>query len=276
MSLLRIEGLTIDLPARAARGGMFRVIDGQSLDVPHGGILGIVGESGSGKTMLLRAITGILPEGAERTWTGAWFDGEDITDSFARARLPISMVFQDPMTSFNPLARIGTHLVEVARRAAGSRAGLGSRAGSGSGSGLSRREARQRAVAALADARVPDPERVLDRYPHELSGGLRQRAMIAMSLLAGPRLLLADEPTTALDATVQAEILALIRQLQRERDLTVVIVTHDLGVVAALCDTVLVMKDGAIVERGPVDDLFAAPRHPYTKSLLAAVPGGAA
>ncbi|MCT9820969.1 ABC transporter ATP-binding protein [Microbacterium sp. W1N] len=248
-ALLRIDDLTVDLPAA---GGTFRVLDGQRLEVEEGGILGIVGESGSGKTMLLRTIMGILPEGATRTWTAA-FDGRPIDDV---ARLPIAMVFQDPMTSFNPLARIGTHLVEVARRHAR----------------LSRGEARRRAVEALAAVRVPDPERVFGRYPHELSGGLRQRAMIAMSLLAEPRLLLADEPTTALDATVQAEILALLRQLQAERRLTVVVVTHDLGVVAALCDTVAVMKDGAIVERGPVDDVFSQPQHPYTRSLLDAAP----
>ncbi len=271
--LLSIEGLTIDLPTRDRP---FRVIDGQSLEVPRGGIVGIVGESGSGKTMLLRAITGILPEGATRTWSRVAFDGVDVTAAYEKARLPISMVFQDPMTSFNPLARIGTHLVEVARRAGSvsRRETSGAVARNGAGS-VSRREARDLAVAALADARVPDPERVLDRYPHELSGGLRQRAMIAMSLLAQPRLLLADEPTTALDATVQAEILALLKQLQRERDLTIVVVTHDLGVVAALCDTVLVMKDGAIIESGAVDTLFAAPRHPYTRSLLDAAPGGA-
>src|SRR5699024_1719154 len=148
--------------------------------------------------------------------------------------------------SFNPLVRIGAHLVEVARRR----------------QGVARRQARGLAIEALSAARIPDPERVFSRYPHELSGGLRQRAMIAMALLARPRLLLLDEPTTALDATVQAEILALIRQLQAERGLTVVIVTHDLGVVAALCDTVAVMKDGRIVEHAGVDELFRAPEHP--------------
>lgn len=256
-SLLRIDELTVEL---TTANGPFRAIDRLSLDVPAGGILGIVGESGSGKTMLLRAVTGILPDGATRSWARVEFDGEDVAARFDRRRLPISMVFQDPMTSFNPLARIGTHLVEVVRRHRR----------------VTRREARRLAADALAAARVPDPPRVLGRYPHELSGGLRQRAMIAMSLLAEPRLLLADEPTTALDATVQAEILALIRQLRDERDLTVVIVTHDLGVVAALCDTVAVMKDGEIVERTTVDDLFHSPRHPYTRSLLAAAPEGGA
>lgn len=255
MNVLHISGLTIDLPTDS---GSFRVIEDQSLDVPAGGILGIVGESGSGKTMLLRAIMDILPEGANRTWSRIEFDGADVSARYDHSRLPISMVFQDPLTSFNPLARIGAHLVEVARRRGGA----------------SRRDARQLSIQALAAARVPDPERVFARYPHELSGGLRQRAMIAMSLLAQPRLLLLDESTTALDATVQAEILALIKQLQEERELTVVIVTHDLGVVAALCDTVAVMKDGEIVERAGVDALFRAPQHPYTQSLLAAIGDG--
>lgn len=248
--LLTLEGLTVDLPART--GGTVRVLDGISLAVPPGAALGIVGESGSGKTMLLRAIMDILPDGATRTVGEFLIDGVDAGDP--RSRPATSMVFQDPMTSFNPLMRIGAHLTEVARRY----------------QRVTPRAARALARDALAAARVPDPERVLGRYPHELSGGLRQRAMIAMALLAEPRLLLADEPTTALDATVQAEILALLQRLREERALTLVVVTHDLGVVAALCDTVAVMKDGVIVERGGVDAVFADPQHPYTRSLLAA------
>lgn len=254
MSLLRIEDLTVDLPTKS---GVFTAIDGQSFDVPEGSIVGIVGESGSGKTMLLRAIKGILPDGAVRSWSRAEFDGAAVDDT---SHLPIAMVFQDPMTSFDPLMRIGSHLVEVARRAAP----------------LSRRGAKAKAIAALRSVRVPDPERVFGRYPHELSGGLRQRAMIAMSLLAEPRLLLADEPTTALDATVQAEILALLVQLRAERNLTIVIVTHDLGVVAAVCETMAVMKDGRIVERGGVVEVFADPQDAYTRALLAAAPAGSA
>lgn len=265
MSLLDISGLSVDLPrARRAAGGaaagvpgVVRVLDDVSLEVPAGSIVGIVGESGSGKTMVLRSLLGILPPGASRSWTRARFDGFDLAPDAARSQLPIAMVFQDPMTSFNPLMRIGAHLAEVARRR----------------QRMSRRAARAAAIDALASVRIPDAERVSGRFPHELSGGLRQRALIAMSLLAEPRLLLADEPTTALDATVQAEILALLVQLRAERDLTIMIVTHDLGVVAAVCDTVAVMKDGSIVERGSVDEIFAAPRHPYTRSLLAALPG---
>jgi len=252
--LLRIDGLSVDLPARA--GGTVRVLEDVSIQIPQGRIVGIVGESGSGKTMLLRAILDILPEGARRTWDAIRFDGADVTARFGHERLPVSMVFQDPMTSFNPLVRIGGHLSEVARRF----------------HAVSRREARALAREALVSVRIPEPDRVMASYPHELSGGMRQRAMIAMALLVQPRLLVADEPTTALDATIQAQILALIRRLQEERDLTVILVTHDLGVVAALCDDVMVMRDGAIIERGQVDDVFRAPQHPYTKSLLDAAP----
>ncbi|WP_019179461.1 ABC transporter ATP-binding protein [Microbacterium yannicii] len=252
--LLGMTGLAVDLPGRT--GGRVRVLDDVSFEIPRGRIVGVVGESGSGKTMLLRSLLDILPDRAERSWRSVVLDGEDVTATFRSRRLPAAMIFQDPMTSFNPLVRIGGHLTEVARRF----------------QGVGGREARTLAREALAAVRIPDPDRVLGRFPHELSGGLRQRAMIAMALLAQPELLLADEPTTALDATIQAQILALLRTLQRERELTVLIVTHDLGVVAAMCDEVLVMKDGRIVESGPVDRVFGEPRHPYTRSLLDAAP----
>ena len=252
--LLSVEGLDVDLAGRT--GGRVRVLDDVSFEVPRGRAVGIVGESGSGKTMLLRALMGILPDGATREWRRVVVDGRDITPAASQERLPAAMVFQDPMTSFNPLVRIGAHLTEVARRF----------------QRVGRREATALAREALVAVRIPDPDRVLSRYPHELSGGMRQRAMIAMALLAQPELLLADEPTTALDATIQAQILALLRALQAERALTVLIVTHDLAVVAAVCDDVLVMKDGRIVESGDVDRVFREPRHPYTKELLDAAP----
>jgi ABC-type dipeptide/oligopeptide/nickel transport system ATPase component len=251
--LLQIRDLSVNLPAPAGR---VRVLEGIDIDVPHGEVVGVVGESGSGKTMLLRSIMDILPDRAHRSWSIA-FDGDDATARFGAERLPVAMVFQDPMTSFDPLVKIGAHLVEVVRRFRG-----GSRA-----------QARVAALEALAAVRIPQPERVFGQYPHELSGGMRQRVMVAMALLAEPRLLVADEPTTALDATIQMELLALLRRLQSERDLTVLVVTHDLGVVAALCDRVVVMKDGRIVERGTVDDVFARPQHEYTRTLLAAAPG---
>ncbi len=252
--LLGVDGLVVDLPGRT--GGQVRVLDDVSFDVPRGRVVGIVGESGSGKTMLLRALMGILPAGADRRWRSVLLDGEDVTATLGRRRLPAAMVFQDPMTSFNPLVRIGAHLTEVAQRF----------------QRVGRREATALAREALVAVRIPDPDRVLAQYPHELSGGMRQRAMIAMALLARPELLLADEPTTALDATIQAQILALLRTLQAERALTVLIVTHDLGVVAAVCDDVLVMKDGRIVESGDVDSVFREPQHPYTRELLDAAP----
>jgi ABC-type dipeptide/oligopeptide/nickel transport system ATPase component len=256
-ALLAVDGLTVDLQGRT--GGRVRVLEDVTFQVPRGRVVGIVGESGSGKTMLLRSLLDLLPAGAHRTWDRVELDGADITYELPGRRLPAAMVFQDPMTSFNPLVRIGGHLTEVAQRF----------------QKVGRREATALAREALVAVRIPDPDRVLSRYPHELSGGMRQRAMIAMALLAQPELLLADEPTTALDATIQAQILALLRTLQAERALTVLIVTHDLGVVAAVCDDVLVMKDGRIVETGPVDRVFAEPRHPYTKTLLAAAPAAA-
>jgi ABC-type dipeptide/oligopeptide/nickel transport system ATPase component len=256
--LLGVDGLDVDLPGRT--GGSVRVLDDVSFEVPRGRVVGIVGESGSGKTMLLRALMGILPDGARREWRRVLLDGEDITASVPRRRLPAAMVFQDPMTSFNPLVRIGAHLTEVAQRF----------------QRVGRRRATALAREALVAVRIPDPDRVLARYPHELSGGMRQRAMIAMALLAQPEILLADEPTTALDATIQAQTLALLRTLQTERSLTVLIVTHDLGVVAAVCDDVLVMKDGRIVESGDVDRVFREPQHPYTRELLDAAPAAPA
>ncbi|MFC8681072.1 ABC transporter ATP-binding protein [Microbacterium ureisolvens] len=252
--LLSVDGLHVDLPGR--NGVRARVLHDVSFEVPRGRVVGIVGESGSGKTMLLRALMGILPDGASREWRRVLLDGEDVTATLPQRRLPAAMVFQDPMTSFNPLVRIGGHLTEVAQRF----------------QKVGRRQATALAREALEAVRIPDPDGVLSRYPHELSGGMRQRAMIAMALLARPELLLADEPTTALDATIQAQILALLRTLQTERSLTVLIVTHDLGVVAAVCDDVLVMKDGRIVESGPVDRVFRGPRHPYTRELLDAAP----
>jgi ABC-type glutathione transport system ATPase component len=254
-ALLSVDGLEVALPGRT--GGRVRVLDDVSFELSRGRVVGVVGESGSGKTMLLRALMGILPEGATRESRRVLLHGKDVTASLARRPLPAAMVFQDPMTSFNPLVRIGGHLTEVAQRF----------------QRVGRRQATALAREALTAVRIPDPDRVLARYPHELSGGMRQRAMIAMALLAQPELLLADEPTTALDATIQAQILALLRTLQAERGLTVLIVTHDLAVVAAVCDDVLVMKDGRIVESGDVAGVFRDPRHPYTRELLDAAPG---
>lgn len=255
--MLSVSALNVDIVS--SKGDRTPILKDVSFAVNRGETLGVVGESGSGKTMLLRSIMDILPLGAERSWERISFAGTDVTASFGSTRLPVSMVFQDPLTSFNPLRRIGHHLDEVVTRFQRVRGA----------------EARRRTVDALAQVGVPDAERVATQYPHELSGGLRQRAMIAMALLSHPEVLVADEPTTALDATIQAQILALLSRLRAERGLTTVIVTHDLGVVAALCDRLLVMKDGRIVETGNVDRVFADPQHPYTQELLAALPAPA-
>lgn len=254
MSMLSIDKLNVEIPL--ADGSVAHILHDVSVSVERGEVLGIVGESGSGKTMLLRSLMKILPQRAVPTWGSITFDDRDVTATFDRERLPLSMVFQDPLTSFNPLRKIGGHLVEVVKRF----------------QGVSGGEARDRAAAALDQVGIPSPRRVLGQYPHELSGGMRQRAMIAMALLAEPELLVADEPTTALDATIQAQILSLLASLRDERGLTIMIVTHDLGVVAALCDRVVVMKDGVVVESGTVDEVFHDPQNDYTKKLLTAIP----
>jgi ABC-type dipeptide/oligopeptide/nickel transport system ATPase component len=239
--LFRVDHVTVDLPR--ADGRLARVLDDVSCHADRGEIVGVVGESGSGKTMLMRAILGLLPPGAQGT-------------TAPPPHPPAAMVFQDPMTSLDPVRRIGYHLVEVVRRHASAHG-----------------HARDQAIAALARVGIDDPVRRFRQYPHELSGGMRQRVMIAMALLAEPELLLADEPTTALDVTIQAQILDLIADLRATEGLTVVLVTHDLGVIAGLADRVMVMSAGRVVEEGPVDDIFYAPRHPYTRALLAARPG---
>lgn len=255
MSALAVTDLNVRIPQ--ADGSEAHILKDVSVAVEAGHVLGIVGESGSGKTMLLRSLMKILPPKSIRTWESIEFDNRDVTATFDRERLPLSMVFQDPLTSFNPLRKIGGHLVEVVKRF----------------QGVGGKEARLRAAVALDQVGIPAPERVLGQYPHELSGGMRQRCMIAMALLAEPEILVADEPTTALDATIQAQILSLLASLCRERGLTIMIVTHDLGVVAALCDQVAVMKDGRVVETGSVESVFTSPQDPYTKKLLAAIPG---
>jgi peptide/nickel transport system ATP-binding protein len=225
-------------------------------------MVGLVGESGCGKTAAALSILGLLPAPEGRIAGGRIvFDGHDLVgageDFLRRIRgNRIAMVFQDPLTSLNPYLRIGEQLVEVARLHLG----------------LSRKAARDRALAMLGRVGIGEPERRLRAYPHELSGGMCQRAVIAMALLCDPDLLIADEPTTALDVTIQAQILALLRELRGERGMAVMLISHDLGVVAGLCDRVVVMYAGQIVEEAPVRALFANPAHPYTAALLESVP----
>ena len=244
------------------RGGVHRAVDGVSFSVERGETLGFVGESGSGKSVTCASLLGLIPQPPGRIEGGrALFDGIDLLRcSPAEARAirgkRIAMIFQDPMTSLNPYLRISEQLIEpllIHER-------------------ISRAEARARGRAMLEAVGIPDPERRLDQYPHEFSGGMRQRVMIAMALITRPELLIADEPTTALDVTVQAQILDLIRRFQRELGMAVIFITHDLAVVSGLCDRVQVMYAGRIVERAGAAALFRHPRHPYTRALQRSIP----
>jgi oligopeptide transport system ATP-binding protein len=250
--ILELSGLSLEIVPR--RGAPTRILRNVDLRVTRGQTLGIVGESGSGKTMTMRSILSLLPEAAVRRWDSCVVDGVPYD---AKTRWPVAMIFQDPMTSLNPLRKVGFHLAEVIARFQPNE----------------KRQAEQLAVSALQQVGIAEPSRMLRQYPHELSGGMRQRVMIAMALLAKPALLIADEPTTALDVTVQAQILDLIRQVKAAEGLSVVLVTHDLGVVAEMCDQVAVMCAGRIVEEGSVDEIFYDARHPYTVGLLDAIQG---
>ncbi|HOZ47820.1 MAG TPA: ABC transporter ATP-binding protein [Candidatus Hydrogenedentes bacterium] len=244
------------------REGVVRAVDGVSFSIEPGETLGIVGESGSGKSVTACTLMGLIPCPPGRIHSGtARFNGVDLlrsSDKELRAirGKRIAMIFQDPMTALNPYLTIGTQVVEPLR----------------THEACSRREARERAVAALDAVGIQDTATALKAYPHEFSGGMRQRAMIASALITRPDLLIADEPTTALDVTVQAQILELIKSRQRELHMAVLFITHDLGVVAETCDHVIVMYAGRIVEAAPASDLFRAPRHPYTRALMASLP----
>jgi oligopeptide transport system ATP-binding protein len=254
-ALLEVRGLTVDFAGRQA----IRAVDGVDAAVAPRERLAVVGESGSGKSQLLLACTGLLAANG-RAGGSVRFDGRELLgDARATAAVRgrgIGFVFQDASGSLTPHRRIGDQLAEVAM----------------STSGATRRAARDQAVETLRRVHLPDAGSLLARYPHELSGGMRQRAAIALALMARPRLLFADEPTTALDVTVQAGVLALLAQLCDELDMALLIVTHDLGVVAALADRIAVMYAGRVVEEGAAAALLSRPRHPYTAGLLAAVP----
>jgi oligopeptide/dipeptide ABC transporter ATP-binding protein len=241
--------------------GMVRAVDGVSLTLDRGRTLGIVGESGSGKSVLSRSIMGLLPSSnVERSGTVV-FEGTDLT-ALAPAEMrrywgsELSMVFQDPMTSLNPVMRVGNQITESLRYHLE----------------MPKDEAVQTALALLRSVNIPEPAKRLRQYPHELSGGMRQRVVIAIALACGPRLLFADEPTTALDVTVQAGILDLLQQQQAERHMAMVLVTHDLGVVAGRSHDIAVMYAGKVVERAPTRTLFAEMRMPYTEALLRSIP----
>ncbi len=241
--------------------GRVRAVDGVSFSLQRGRTLGIVGESGSGKTVLSRTIMGLLPRRNVEVSGQVLYEGRDITGASNEIMRDIwgtemAMVFQDPMTSLNPVMRIGRQIDESLRHHLG----------------MSKQEARATALAQLKSVGIPEAERRLDQYPHELSGGMRQRVTIAIALACGPRLLFADEPTTALDVTVQAQILNLLAAQQRERHMAMILVTHDLGVVAGRADDIAVMYAGQVVERAPTKVLFASMKMPYTEALLRSIP----
>lgn len=246
--LLTVKNLNVFFHRKQVDQQLLKEID---LVIPKGQVVGIVGESGSGKSMTMKSVMGILPENISDSFDSFVFEGQPVVD---RSKLPLAMIFQDPMTSLNPLRTIGYHLIEVIRRH----------------QKMSKKAAQTIAIAELNKVGIPLPEQRMKQYPHELSGGMRQRVMIAMALLAQPKLLIADEPTTALDVTIQAQILALIKQLQRAENLSVVLVTHDFGVVAGMCDFIKVMYQGRVVEEGTTEEIFYQPQHLYTKQLLEA------
>jgi oligopeptide/dipeptide ABC transporter ATP-binding protein len=256
--ILDVRDLRVELPLSR---GTVHAVDGASLQVEAGEAFGLVGESGCGKSMTLRAIMGLLPRPGHIVGGEVLFEGEDlVTASHRRLRDvrggSIAMIFQEPMTALNPVMRVGDQIAE------GPQVHLG----------LSGTAARQRALDLMRRVGIPDPVRRARAYPHELSGGLRQRIMIAIALSCDPKLILCDEPTTALDVTIQDQILKLLLNLRREFGVSVVFVTHDLAVVAETCERLAVMYAGQIVETGTVDEVFRAPRHPYTLGLLRSVP----
>jgi oligopeptide transport system ATP-binding protein len=256
--VLDVDRLRVLLPGRD--GTKLPAVDGVSFAVAPGEIVGVAGESGSGKTMTALALFGLLPHGA--TTEGALrFDGSDVLTMRAKdlrglRGQSMSMVFQDPMTSLHPMLTVEKQITEHLRFH----------------TGVGRRAARARALELLEQVRIPDPARTLGAYPHQFSGGMRQRVAIAVALACSPRLLIADEPTTALDVTVQAGILRLLDRLRREEGLAIVIITHDLGVMSSIADRVVVMYAGRVAESGPTAEVLGAPRHPYTRGLLDALP----
>jgi oligopeptide/dipeptide ABC transporter ATP-binding protein len=252
--VLQVEGLAVRL---RGEGGVAEILDDVSLNVARGGTLGVVGESGCGKSTLLRAILGILPRGAETPRGAILFEGRDIlSDRAESARGRIGFVPQDPYLSLNPVFRAGDQILEIMRRHAKG----------------SRRDHRNRLVDLFRAVQLPDPEAALHKYPHQFSGGQRQRLLIAAALACDPALVVADEPTTALDVTTQREILALLRSLVAERGLSLLFVTHDFGVLASVCTEVAVLYAGRVAEAGPTRAVLDAPRHPYTRMLLACHP----
>ncbi|HEY6245204.1 MAG TPA: ABC transporter ATP-binding protein [Pyrinomonadaceae bacterium] len=256
--LLEVNNLRTHFPTRR---GLVRAVDGVSFYLDRGELLGLVGESGCGKSMTALSVMRLIAPPGKIVEGEILFDGQDLlklSDAEMRQMRgdDIAMIFQDPMTSLNPVFTVGEQIAEALRLHRN----------------LSKKEAKRAAIEAMREVAIPDPARRIDDYPHQLSGGMRQRVMIAMALACNPKLLIADEPTTALDVTIQAQILELLDELRKQRELAVLLITHDLGVVAEVADRVAVMYTGRIVEESPVDELFARPKHPYTEGLLRSVP----
>jgi oligopeptide/dipeptide ABC transporter ATP-binding protein len=256
--ILEVSGLSVDFQTP---GGRLHALRDINLSVKRGSVLGIVGESGCGKSTLINTVIGLLPSNARIAGGQVRFDGRDML-KMTPGQLQdlrgqrMTAVFQDPMTALNPVLTIGQQMVAIQYR-----------------SGASAREKRRRAAEYLAKVRIPDPEQRLGQYPHQFSGGMRQRICIAMALLAEPDLMIADEPTTALDATLELEVIALLKDLQREVGCAVLFISHHLGAIAQLCDDVAIMYAGEVVERGTVREIFHDARHPYTRALLTCDPG---
>jgi dipeptide transport system ATP-binding protein len=258
MALLEIKNLTVEFKTSS---GAFRAVDGVSMNVDAGEILAVVGESGSGKSVAMLAVMGLLPWTATVTADHITFDGRDLLHITPEDRRKITgkdmaMIFQEPMTSLNPCFTVGFQLMEAMKTHLD----------------LDKAQRKTRAIALLEEVGIPAPETRLSSYPHQLSGGMSQRVMIAMALSCNPKLLIADEPTTALDVTIQAQILELLKNLQKDKGMGLVLITHSMGVVAETAERVSVQYAGQKVEEQPVAELFATPRHPYTAALLAALP----
>jgi dipeptide transport system ATP-binding protein len=258
MALLDIQNLSVAFPTQA---GLLRAVDGVSLTLEEGEVLGVVGESGSGKSVSMLALMGLVPFPGQVRADRLSFAGRDLLTLSDRERRQltgkdVAMIFQEPTTSLNPCFTIGFQLTETLRLH----------------EGMDRKAARRRAIELLEQVGIPAPEGRLKSFPHQLSGGMNQRVMIAMAIACNPRLLIADEPTTALDVTIQAQILDLLLTLQKERGMALVLITHNMGVVAETAHRVMVMYAGQIMEERKAADLFASPQHPYTAALLAALP----
>ena len=258
MALLEIENLSVDFPSRDS---VMHAVEGVSLTLDAGDVLGIVGESGSGKSVTMMALMGLVAYPGRVTADKLRFDGHDLLtlSSRQRSRLTgkdLSMIFQDPTTSLNPCFTVGFQLAETLKLHLG----------------MDRQAAHKRSIELLEQVGIPAPESRLKAYPHQLSGGMNQRVMIAMAIACNPKLLIADEPTTALDVTIQAQILDLLRALQKDRGMALVLITHNMGVVSQMAQRIAVMYAGQIMEERPANDLFATPRHPYTEALMAAMP----